>query len=125
MADETTQAPVIDMAAIEAEVSKLSSGDLIKALTDVRVRQKVQQKKQYAKGTMKQYQQKQLAKRKAMKEAALTTAGTETDPRTGKLFTSLWDQITFAADAEATKQFEAHVASTVDEEPEDEATASA
>ena len=124
MADEQAT-PVIDMAAIEAEVSKLSSGDLIKALTDVRVRQKVQQKKQYAKGTMKQYQQKQLAKRKAMKEAALTTVGTETDPRTGKLFTSLWDQITFAADAEATKQFEAHVAATVDEEPEDEAAASA
>jgi len=122
---EDTGTPVIDMAAIEAEVSKLSSGDLIKALTDVRVRQKVQQKKQYAKGTMKQYQQKQLAKRKAMKEAALTTVGTETDPRTGKLFTSLWDQITFAADAEATKQFEAHVAATVDEEPEEENAASA
>jgi osmotically-inducible protein OsmY len=123
MADETTQAPVIDMAAIEAEVSKLSSADLVKALTDVRVRQKVQQKKQYAKGTMKQYQQKQLAKRKAMREQALTLPGTEKDPRTGEKFTSLWEQITFHADAEANRQFEAQVAASVDEEPEDEQAA--
>ena len=109
MAEDTQAVPSIDMAAINAEIEKLSPSELVTQLTAVRVRQKVQQKKQYAKGTMKVYQQRQIAKRRAMKEAALATPATE------KGFANLWEQINANADAQAEREFEASVETPAEE----------
>src|SRR5262245_61600740 len=115
MADVET--PQVDLAAVQAEIAKLSPEEIAKKLTDVRVRQKVQQKKQYAKGTMKTYQLRQREKVKSMKEAALKLPGTETDPATGKLYATLWDQINASADKLAEEKLEQESV-----EPEEETT---
>ena len=101
-----TQVPSVDLAAINAEIGKLSPTQLAEQLLKVRVRNKVQQKKQYAKGTMKQYQQRGREKFKAMKETALNTKATAVDPTTGHPFPNLWEQI----NAQAEEQAEAKVA---------------
>ena len=97
---DATQAPSVDMAAVQAEIAKLSPSELVEALTNVRVRQKVQQKKQYAKGTMKQYQLKARAKFNAMKETALAMPATEPG------FANLWEQINAQAEAQAEAKLE-------------------
>jgi hypothetical protein len=116
----TTAAPNVDLAAVQAEVAKLSSAQLAEQLTKVRVRQKVQQKKQYAKGAMKSYQLRQREKIKAMKEAALAAPGTENDPTTGKPFANLWEQINATADKQAEEKLEEESVTPEDEETEGE-----
>lgn len=97
---EDVSTPTVDMAAVQAEIAKLPQADLVEALTKVRVRQKVQQKRQYAKGTMKQYQLKQRAKFSAMKEQALAR------PATAPGFANLWEQINAAAEEQAESRLE-------------------
>jgi len=106
MPEATSTTPTVDVAAIQAEVAKLSSSALTEQLTKVRVRQKVQQKKQYAKGTMKSYQQKSREKFKAMKEAALATKATMVDPTTGQPYANLWEQINAQAESQAEAKLE-------------------
>ena len=118
MPDETT--PTVDMAAIQAEISKLSTSDLAAELTKVRVRQKKQQKKQYAKGTMKAYQLKNREKQKQMKEIALKTPATMVDPRTNAAYSHLWEQIQHQAELQAERELENEAAVPGEEE---EATA--
>jgi hypothetical protein len=101
MPDEQVATPSVDVAAIQAEIAKLSPTALAEQLTKVRVRQKVQQKRQYAKGAMKTYQLKQREKFKSMKEVALNTPATEVNPATGRPFANLWEQINAAAEAQA------------------------
>jgi len=118
---EEAGTPVIDVAAIQAEIGKLTTGDMAEQLTKFRVRQKTQQKKQQSKGGMKKYQAKQREKFKAMKERALATAGTEVDPTTGKPYVNLWEQINAKADLAADQALE--VEATEPEEEGDTATA--
>jgi len=114
MADETSaSAPNVDLAAINAEIAKLSPVELAEQLTKVRVRQKVQQKKQYGKGAMKAYQLRQREKVKAMKETALHTAATEPG------FANLWEQI----NASAEKQADAKLLESTEVEGDDETEA--
>jgi len=117
MPENTT--PTVDIAAINAAVAKMSPAEFAEQLTKVRVRQKVQQKKQYAKGGMKSYQAKQREKFKAMKEQALNTPGTEIDPSTGKAYENLWLQINAQAEAEAEAKLEQEAAETVPAEGDD------
>ena len=98
--------PTVDMAAIQAEISKLSTTDLAAELTKVRVRQKKQQKKQYAKGTMKAYQLKQRERQKQMKELALKAPATLVDPRTNQPYAHLWEQIQHQAELQADRELE-------------------
>lgn len=122
MPEDTNATPTVDMAAIQAEIGKLSTADLAAELTKVRVRQKKQQKKQYAKGTMKAYQQKAAEKRKLMKELALHTKATLVDPRTNAPYPNLWEQIQHVAEVQAEKELEneAIVPGEVEDEPTDE-----
>ena len=102
MADE----PVVNLADVSAEIAKLSNDQVREDLLKIRVRQRVQQKKHYNPEKMKEYQQKQREKARLMKERALATPSTVTDPDTGKVYPNLWEQIT----AEAEKQAETEVA---------------
>lgn len=106
MPEDVNATPTVDMAAVAAEVAKLSPDQLAEQLIKVRVRQKTQQKKQYAKGTMKAYQLKQREKNKAMKEAALNTPATQVNPATGKPYANLWEQINAAAEVQAEAKIE-------------------
>ena len=63
--------PAVDLHAVSAEISKLTPEQIKEKLLAIRVRQKVQQKKQTAKGSQKQYQQKQNEIRKALKAEAI------------------------------------------------------
>jgi len=110
------ETPTVDMAAVQAEVSKLSKEQLAEELTKVRVRQKTQQKKQYAKGTMKAYQQKSREKFKLMKEQALTTPATAVNPETGRPYANLWEQINATAEVKA----EENIAKLAEEGVEEE-----
>jgi hypothetical protein len=74
-------------------------------LLKFRVRQKKQQKKQQGTGAQKQYQLKQRAKYKAMKEAAIKLG--------------LWDKINEDAETKA----EAELAGEVDVDTEEETSA--
>ena len=60
----------VDLKALEAEVGKMSREDLEKAVTDLRVREKKQQKKMQGSETQKRYQERQKAIRKLLKERA-------------------------------------------------------
>lgn len=60
----------IDLKALEAEVGKMSKEDLEKAVLDLRVREKKQQKKMQGSETQKRYQERQKAIRKLLKEQA-------------------------------------------------------
>lgn len=104
------ETPSVDMAAIQAEIAKLSQSELAEQLTKVRVRQKKQQKKQYAKGAMQAYQQRQRERTKLMKETALHTPATEVDPATHQPYANLWEQIQAKAEAQAEKELEAEAA---------------
>ena len=119
MPDENAavQTPSVDVAAIQAEIAKLDPGQLADALTKVRVRQKVQQKKQYAKGTMKNYQLKARERFKQMKEIALKSPATLVNPETQRPYANLWEQINAGAEAQA----EAKIAEAA-EVPEEEGT---
>jgi hypothetical protein len=118
---ENTQAIAVDMQAISAEISKLSPSQIAEQLTKVRVRQKVQQKKQYAKGGMKTYQAKQREKFKQMKEQALATPSEVVDPKTGAVYPNLWAQVN--AQAESAAEAKLMDEAEVPEEGEDEAEA--
>jgi hypothetical protein len=75
------------LAAVNAEVSALTPEQLQADLLKFRVRQKVQQKKNYGSGKQKEYQAKQREKFKALKAAAIKAG--------------LWDAIEKQADEEA------------------------
>jgi len=64
--DPTPNVAEIDLAAIEAELSGLTDEQLAAELLKVRVRQKVQQKKQKDKGGQALYMKKQAEKRKLL-----------------------------------------------------------
>jgi hypothetical protein len=113
MADE--QVPTVDIAAINAEISKLPQSALVEELTKIRVRQKTQQKKQQGKGSQKTYQLRQRAKANAMKEIALNTASTMVNPETRQPFANLWEQINYNAEVEAERKAEEE-ATTPDED---------
>lgn len=87
MADETT----VDLSAVAAEVSQLTPDQVKAELTKIRVRQKVQQKRQAAKGGQKAYMQKAQARRNALKEAAIKMG--------------LYDEITAEADRQAEAKY--------------------
>ena len=111
MADEVNI--TIDQAAIAAEVAKLDQSTLAEQLTKFRVRQKVQQKKQYAKGGQKKYQLQARAKFNAMKELALNT------PATQKGFANLWEQVNASAEQQAEAKMEEAATQDVGEEAEE------
>lgn len=114
MADELT----INVAEISAEIDKLSGEDLKKELLGIRVRQKVQQKKNYNPDKMKVYQQKQREKQKLMKTKALNT------PATAPGFANMWEQINAEAESQAEAKINALAAEQVsDEEAADTAAA--
>jgi hypothetical protein len=75
------------LAAVNAEVSALTPEQIQADLLKFRVRQKVQQKKNYGSGKQKEYQAKQREKFKALKAAAIKAG--------------LWDAIEKQADEEA------------------------
>jgi hypothetical protein len=104
MADEVA----INIAEISAEIDKLSSTDLKAELLGIRVRQKVQQKKNYNPEKMKSYQQKQREKQKLMKERALKAPAS--DP---SKYTNLWEEINAQAEAEAEAKINKEAAETV------------
>jgi hypothetical protein len=103
MADELA----INVAEISAEIDKLSGDDLKKELLGIRVRQKVQQKKNYNPEKMKTYQQKQREKQKLMKERALRAPAT--DPKYG----NLWEEINAQAEAQAEAKINEEAAASV------------
>jgi hypothetical protein len=67
----TQGTPDIDLSAINNEIAGMSKEALEAEVLKLRVRQKTQQKRQQGSGAQKQYQLKQRAKFKAMKEAAI------------------------------------------------------
>ena len=103
MADELA----VNVAEISAEIDKLSSTDLKAELLGIRVRQKVQQKKNYNPDKMKVYQQRQREKQKLMKEKALATKAT--DPQ----YANMWEQINAEAEAQAEAKINAEAAEAV------------
>jgi hypothetical protein len=107
----------INVAEISAEIDKLSGDDLRKELLGIRVRQKVQQKRNYNPDKMKVYQQKQREKQKLMKERALQTKAT--DPKYG----NMWEQINAEAEAEAEAKIAKEAADTVAGEDAEAASA--
>ena len=109
MADELA----VNVAEISAEIDKLSGDDLKAQLLGIRVRQKVQQKRNYNPEKMKGYQQKQRERQKLMKERALATKAT--DPQ----YANMWEQI----NAEAEKQAEAKIEADAAEQVANEASA--
>ena len=115
MADEI----VVNVAEIAAEIDKLSSTDLRSELLGIRVRQKVQQKRNYNPDKMKSYQQKQREKQKLMKERALKAPAS--DPAK---YPNLWEEINAQAEAQAEAKINEEAAKSVAEE-DDSATASA
>jgi hypothetical protein len=107
MADEI----VVNVAEIAAEIDKLSSTDLKNELLGIRVRQKVQQKKNYNPEKMKGYQQKQREKQKLMKTRAL--AAPATDPTK---YANLWEEINAQAEEQAEAKVNAEAAAQVADE---------
>jgi hypothetical protein len=91
----------IDLSKVDADIASLSMEDLSAKLTKIRTREKVTQKKNYNSPAAKRYQAKARAEAKAMKEKAKSLPGTEMNPDTGKLFDSLWEQISFNAEVQA------------------------
>jgi hypothetical protein len=81
------------LASVEAEVGKMSKEDLMAELGKFRVRQKVQQKKQYGSGKQKEYQQKQRAKFLALRAMAQKLG--------------VWEQIETEAEERAEQQLAA------------------
>jgi hypothetical protein len=110
MADDV----VINIAEITAEIDKLSKEDLQKDLLAMRVRAKVQQKKNYDPAKMKLYQQRQRAKLNLMKERALKTPADDPSKYANK-----WEEINALAEIEAEKK----VAESAEPEGEEAATA--
>jgi hypothetical protein len=92
MSDENA----VDLSAVASEVAALTPEQLKEKLTAIRVRQKVQQKKQAAKGGQKAYNQKQQALRKAYKDAAIKLG--------------IYDEIVADADAKAETEYAAQSA---------------
>jgi len=103
MADELA----VNVAEISAEIDKLSNTDLKAELLGIRVRQKVQQKKNYNPEKMKVYQQRQRDRQKAMKEKALATPAD--DPTK---YANMWEQINAEAEAAADAKISAEAADT-------------
>jgi hypothetical protein len=99
----------IDLSAVAAEVEALTPEQIKEKLTTIRVRQKVQQKKQAAKGGNKAYQQKQNALRKALKDQAIKLG--------------LYDAINEEADKKAEEEYAASVAAEEPDEDEEKKTA--
>lgn len=91
----------INIEEINKEIAGLSQEDMAKQLLDMRVRQKVQQKKHYNPEKMKGYQQKQREKAKLLKERALASPATQTG------YANLWEQINAQAEKEAEAKIEA------------------
>jgi hypothetical protein len=92
------------LAAVNAEVSGMSAEDLKAELLKLRVRQKVQQKKNYGSGKQKEYQAKQRAKMNALKETAKKLG--------------LWDAIEKQANDEAEAKIAEEAIATEPEEVE-------
>jgi hypothetical protein len=107
MADETN-GNTVDLSAVEAEVSALTPEQVKEKLLAIRVRQKVQQKKQAEKGGQKAYNQKQQALRNAYKQQAIKLG--------------IYDDIVKEADKQAEEKYAAMVAAS---EPDEEDTATA
>jgi hypothetical protein len=107
MADETN---TVDLSAVASEVEALSPEQIKEKLLAIRVRQKVQQKKQAEKGGQKAYNQKQQAIRKALKDKAIALG--------------IYDEITKEADEKAEAKYAELVAGESAEEA-DEATTTA
>jgi hypothetical protein len=92
----------IDLSKVADEVAQLSPDQIKEKLTAIRVRQKVQQKKQAAKGGQKAYNQRQAEYRRQLKEKAIELG--------------LYDEITADADAKAETQYAAEVGEDATEE---------
>lgn len=107
MADELT----VNVAEISAEIDKLDVGDLKKELLGIRVRAKVQQKRNYNPEKMKSYQQKQREKQKLMKERALKTPAQ--DPNK---YANLWEEINAQAETQAEAKINEEAAAAVTEQ---------
>ena len=99
-----SDAPEVDLKAIEAELSALSPAELAEQVLKLRTRQKTQQKRQYASGKMKTYQLKQREKNKTLKELAVKTAATQPG------FSNLWEELEAQAETAAEKALEESVA---------------
>jgi hypothetical protein len=97
----------VNVAEISAEIDKLDNATLKSELLGIRVRQKVQQKKNYNPEKMKVYQQRQREKQKLMKEKALAT------PSTDPAFANMWEQINAEAEAQAEAKINAEAADQV------------
>lgn len=111
MAENT---PIIDLEKIKAEanqaVSKMSREELIASFEKIRVRNKVQQKKQQGKGSQKAYMKKKLEQEKLIK-ARIAELG-------------LTEELDAKADAEAEVKFKEWVESQAEEtETEEEEVA--
>jgi hypothetical protein len=115
MPENEAQAPTVDVAAIQAEIARLPKSALAEQLTKFRVRQKTQQKRQYAKGAMKGYQLRQREKFKAMKELALASPATEVNPETRQPYANLWEQINANAEVQAEANLEESAGAEVEE----------
>ena len=100
MGSNATPTPEIDLAAIEAEIGKMSDEEKRAALLSARVRQKKQQKKQQGSGAQKAYQLKQRARMKLLKEEAI---------RLG-----IWDELNEQAEKQAESELSAEEPETVD-----------
>lgn len=98
----------VNVAEIAAEIDKLSSSDLKSELLGIRVRQKVQQKKNYNPEKMKSYQMKQREKQKLMKERALKAPAS--DP---SKYSNLWEEINAQAEEQAEAKINAEAADQV------------
>lgn len=98
----------VNVAEIAAEIDKLDPKDIAAQLLGIRVRQKVQQKKNYNPEKMKTYQAKQREKQKLMKERALNTPAT--DPTK---YGNLWEEINAQAEEQAEAKINAEAAETV------------
>jgi hypothetical protein len=82
--------PQIDLAAVQAEVAKLSDEGLREELLKFRVRQKKQQKKMQGSASQKAYQAKQREKQRLLKERAIQLG--------------MWDEINEKAEALAEEE---------------------
>jgi hypothetical protein len=101
MSDSTN---TVDLSAVANEVAALSPEQIKEKLLAIRVRQKVQQKKQAAKGGQKAYNQKQQAVRKALRDQAIKLG--------------IYDDIVSEADAKAETQYAAELGENETDEEE-------
>jgi len=95
MADEAV-ATKPDLDAVAKEVAALTDDEVRAQVLKIRTRQKLQQKRQSAKGGQKAYMVKAAAKRNALKERAIQLG--------------IYDEVNKEADAAAEKEYEDELA---------------